>query len=652
VPAAVLTYLGLDESTVRSRIINILGEGNLEALDEVAKVFDYLDNPQSPVDLTDPKKMWEFLNRSETAGGMGLGVNDILSQIIARIGEEAAQEIPRVAVQLALKFTPGLGVLKTILATGQWLLDNAQTLRTGFLPLFQLSKSALEDPSGAAVRGAVLQSLPAVTTAFLDFIAQQFGLGRIKRLFREKIKDLPGQIEEKIRQYVQSKLPTNRAAPGAGENPYVGQVGARYSFSYRNKTYQLIVARQSRGMDQGTYIVRIIQGGKMVVELDANQIEKNPVFPNAAEKGEMLARFGLVKSAAGALEGGLNGSRKQAQLKRNSRRQGRSNVTPGQAATNKVELGKQADALRKAVGTTGEPGSGLLKYLEKYGCALLNAGCFAAGTRLWTPDGYRNVEEIQPGDLVYSRDEHRPDGAVEAKPVEQVFRRFTEVVHLHVGGQVIRTTDEHPFYVSDRGWVPVADLAAGMYLLTAAGDWKRVEEVYRTGELEAVYNLQVADHHTYFVGDADWGWAAWAHNTYVFRGDINHVPASGPIGVAIDPNLTGDELAQMMFDHVKQNLGHGSSQLKSWTGKLKIARDLFAEGRVDRVTKVAATDMDELINAGTILVYTPAMVFDILSNCGINKVRKQAAAIRTIMERNDEILIRGIVPAKVQKPVR
>ncbi|HLJ92175.1 MAG TPA: hypothetical protein VKU02_03185, partial [Gemmataceae bacterium] len=29
---------------------------------------------------------------------------------------------------------------------------------------------------------------------------------------------------------------------------------------------------------------------------------------------------------------------------------------------------------------------------------------------------------------------------------------------------------------------------------------------------ETVYNLQVADHHTYFVGTPEWGWAVWAHN--------------------------------------------------------------------------------------------------------------------------------------------
>ncbi|HVK07395.1 MAG TPA: polymorphic toxin-type HINT domain-containing protein, partial [Gemmataceae bacterium] len=499
VPAAILKYLGLDEETIRSRIINILGEGNLEALDAVAAVFNRLDDPNNPVNLNDPKAMWGFLTRSTEEGGLGLNVGEMFGQIVDRITDEAQNEIPRVLVQLAVKFAPGLSVVKTILSTGEWLLDNAQDLQTGLQPLFSLTKEDFELESGAAVKAAVLQALPQITTLALDFIARQFGLDRIKKLFREKIKDLPGQIEDKIRAFVLSKLPANRVAPGGGESPYVGQVGARYTFAYKNESYQLIVARQSKGRDQGTYIVRIIQGGRMIVELDAKQITANPVFTDPLEKGRMLDKFNDVVGAAGALEGGLNGSRKQAQLKRSARRQGKSNVTPGEPTT-KVELGRLADNLRKAIGNVSPNPTGLLEYLELYGCALLNAGCFAAGTKLWTPDGYRNVEDIQVGDLLFSRDEGRPDGLVEAKPVEQVFRRFTEVVHLHVGGRVIRTTDEHPFYVYNKGWVPVAKLAARDYLLTAAGDWKPVEEVYRTGELEVVYNLRVADHHTYFVG--------------------------------------------------------------------------------------------------------------------------------------------------------
>jgi hypothetical protein len=30
--------------------------------------------------------------------------------------------------------------------------------------------------------------------------------------------------------------------------------------------------------------------------------------------------------------------------------------------------------------------------------------------------------------------------------------------------------------------------------------------------MEPVYNVRVADHHTYFVGDREWGFSVWAHN--------------------------------------------------------------------------------------------------------------------------------------------
>ena len=77
---------------------------------------------------------------------------------------------------------------------------------------------------------------------------------------------------------------------------------------------------------------------------------------------------------------------------------------------------------------------------------------------------------------------------------------------------MIRTTLKHPFFTNDRGWVPVKELHPGDWILTASDNWIAVEEVYDTGDWELVYNVRVADHHTYFVGDDDWGWSAWAHN--------------------------------------------------------------------------------------------------------------------------------------------
>jgi intein/homing endonuclease len=82
-------------------------------------------------------------------------------------------------------------------------------------------------------------------------------------------------------------------------------------------------------------------------------------------------------------------------------------------------------------------------------------------------------------------------------------------------GELIRTTPEHPFFVEDHGWTPAGALKAGDRIVTLIGDSVPVSEVYDTGEWEVVYNLRVAEYHTYFVGDEHWGFAAWAHNWYI-----------------------------------------------------------------------------------------------------------------------------------------
>jgi hypothetical protein len=140
--------------------------------------------------------------------------------------------------------------------------------------------------------------------------------------------------------------------------------------------------------------------------------------------------------------------------------------------------------------------------------------CFPAGTRLLTPTGDKPVEEFRPGDLLLSRSEFDPDGPVQARPVEEVFVRVAVVRDLRVDGQVIRTTEEHPFYVLGKGWVKAAFLEAGNLLVSHDGQVRAVEGLSDTRSVETVYNLRVAEYHTYFVGSPEWGFSVWAHNSY------------------------------------------------------------------------------------------------------------------------------------------
>lgn len=141
-------------------------------------------------------------------------------------------------------------------------------------------------------------------------------------------------------------------------------------------------------------------------------------------------------------------------------------------------------------------------------------GCFAAGTPLLTPDGDKLIEDFKAGDLILTAPEGDPNAPLEVKQVEEVFTAQTVIWHLHVGNEVIRTTGEHPFYVRDRGWVAAWRLQPGDLLRSHDGQWVPVGEVFHTGVEEPVYNLRVADYHTYFVATRAWGFSVWAHNSY------------------------------------------------------------------------------------------------------------------------------------------
>jgi hypothetical protein len=111
-----------------------------------------------------------------------------------------------------------------------------------------------------------------------------------------------------------------------------------------------------------------------------------------------------------------------------------------------------------------------------------------------------------------SRHDDDPKGPLQWKKVEELFKRFGDLLHLHIAGQLIKTTGEHPFYVYDKGWIAAAALQPGDLLSSHDGQWVPVDEVFDTGEDDAVYNLRVAEYHTYFVSGDGWGFSVWAHN--------------------------------------------------------------------------------------------------------------------------------------------
>ena len=107
---------------------------------------------------------------------------------------------------------------------------------------------------------------------------------------------------------------------------------------------------------------------------------------------------------------------------------------------------------------------------------------------------------------------HNTDtGETLLKEVLQTFVNETdELIYVTVVGEEIVTTPSHPFYVPKQGWTDAIHLKAGDILLTVNGEYVVVEKAQHE-LLESpikVYNFEVEDFHTYYVGDG-----VLVHNT-------------------------------------------------------------------------------------------------------------------------------------------
>ena len=132
-------------------------------------------------------------------------------------------------------------------------------------------------------------------------------------------------------------------------------------------------------------------------------------------------------------------------------------------------------------------------------------GCFVAGTQVPTVDGYKNIEDIEVGDLVYSENPYTGEKGYK-KVVETYVKEKHTIVYLKVNNETIETTNEHPFWVEEENaFVKAEDLEVGDTLRLRDGETVTLEgiESKTSEDITKVYNFQVADWHTYYVTDMD-----------------------------------------------------------------------------------------------------------------------------------------------------
>jgi hypothetical protein len=123
--------------------------------------------------------------------------------------------------------------------------------------------------------------------------------------------------------------------------------------------------------------------------------------------------------------------------------------------------------------------------------------CFGAGTLVRTIDGLSRIESLRSGDLVLTQ--APATGELKYQPVLTAYHNPPNAtLRIELGGETIVATGIHRLWRAGQGWVMARELKPGDALRTLAG--VVVVKSVDKEQVQPVFNLQVADGESFFVG--------------------------------------------------------------------------------------------------------------------------------------------------------
>ena len=230
------------------------------------------------------------------------------------------------------------------------------------------------------------------------------------------------------------------------------------------------------------------------------------------------------------------------------------------AVKDAIKLWKEYNKGRKIIDRAKDAAKRAKDLLKKKRVACgLPANSFVAGTAVRLPDGRsRPIEDIRVGDRVLAVDP--ATGRTRPEPVRALIRRHaaetlvrlrlaTDPYGLNSG--VVTATDAHPFWsATEHRWIDAARLRVGDRLGDGTGGSLRVLERRDYRQTRTVYNLTVADLHTYTVSAA--GARVLVHNAEEgcprYSGDLEKVAKADPDADKLAERLGGESRVKFKND--------------------------------------------------------------------------------------------------------
>ncbi len=125
--------------------------------------------------------------------------------------------------------------------------------------------------------------------------------------------------------------------------------------------------------------------------------------------------------------------------------------------------------------------------------------CFGAGTLVRALDGSSRIERLRAGDLVLTQSPKT--GELKYQPIVTAYHNPPNTtLRIELGNETIVATGIHRFWKAGQGWVMARELKPGDALRTLGG--LAVVKSVENEQVQPVFNLQVADGESFFVGQA------------------------------------------------------------------------------------------------------------------------------------------------------
>lgn len=292
-------------------------------------------------------------------------------------------------------------------------------------------------------------------------------------------------------------------------------------------------------------MVPIIGAGKMFLEMNTM---RDMFTGERQDQNQYLQALGIVLNALPVLTEGMSLANEAGVMPSAGWQTESSSALKAELSATRTELAGSGGTL---TGSTGAGKGVVMNVNAAESPVALESACFVAGTRVAAEKGFEEIQAIKSGELVWSR--NPTSGDWELKPVVRTFTHDYQgdIITLKVGGSVIESTGNHPFWVVEGEdlenrpaggdvpveapsgrqsgrWVAARDLRGGDILLDRANEPVLVGERSARVEHATVYNIEVVGNHNYAVSEQ----SVLVHNKPARYGSLSSEEVYGTYGDA------------------------------------------------------------------------------------------------------------------------